>query len=162
MPGEKEKTWSSHVWSSQVRHGWKPATKGQAKATTKQLYWMPEETVTGQVTPQKNLLVWILSATAILSYNTWRAGKRGPQKNRNVQSLDYQGKVILMASAQCKQIVWVTNFYKSNYCQWVNKSHHGCVAIWYISVTELHFMVGCVRTVHFNVLYVQVNAEIVS
>ena len=82
-------------------------------------------------------------------------------KNRNVQSVDYQGKVILVASAQREQIVWVTNFYKSNYCQSVNKSHHDCVAIWYISVNELHSVVSCVRTGHFNVLYVQVNEEIV-
>ena len=55
-------------------------------------------------------------------------------------------------------------FYKSNYCQSANKSHHDCVAIWYISANELRSVVGCVRIVHFNVLYacsLQVNAEIV-
>ena len=85
------------------------------------------------------------------------------EKNKNVQSVDHQGKVILVASAQREQIVWVTNFYKSrpNYCQWVRKRHHDCAASWYISVNELHCVVGCVRTVHCNVLYVQVNAEIV-
>ena len=30
-----------------------------------------------------------------------------------------------------------------------------------LGVSEIHSVVGCVRTVHFNVLYVQVNAEIV-
>ena len=99
----------------QPRHGWKPVTKGHTK--TKDLLqpfsFTEYQRRKWQARSPLRKICWSEYCQPRLFKATAAPGQqvnKVSEKNQNVQSVGYQGKVILVASGQREQILWVTTF----------------------------------------------------